>query len=426
MSNTKHAVLHRGVLKPAAAEINISAPIIIIGSGRSGTSLLNAVLGAHPGIMMLGEMNFMLPRVWDALWGCQGNSVYRGLSERFAADVARGCASAEVSDSHKRLGAELRALELERTASILRRAIDDWFCISSSSKRHWGFKEIWNSGDVDWAIYDRIFPEAVWVHTVRHPLRFAVSCAQLTGRALDRPYLLNLLRQWKKTVEKSRERVSSGRCFEIRYEDLCARPRGVLGPLFSRFDLPWDDGCAEALRRQYGPKSSSANDSCPEMRDAAEEIGLAGLMQEFGYADAPQLASTVPLRSNGVGQYDVGATASGCAPNRKLLRIGAARWRLLPPFGREARNAWEFALSSDCGIDFDLYADDVDQWTRSPVEMFEDGRPLGPAHALHEHIRVFGGGGYSHWGERLLFSTSDNSDPNVNGREYSICFRADR
>src|SRR5262249_4763936 len=33
---------------------------------------------------------------------------------------------------------------------------------------------------------------------------------------------------------------------------------------------------------------------------------------------------------------------------------------------------------------------------------------------------------YSHWGETLYFSTSDNSDPNANGRRYSLARDLDR
>jgi hypothetical protein len=51
---------------------------------------------------------------------------------------------------------------------------------------------------------------------------------------------------------------------------------------------------------------------------------------------------------------------------------------------------------------------------------------------LHDDIRALGGGRYSHWigsdqgtpdgvlESSLYFSASDNSDPNENGRRYSI------
>jgi hypothetical protein len=56
---------------------------------------------------------------------------------------------------------------------------------------------------------------------------------------------------------------------------------------------------------------------------------------------------------------------------------------------------------------------------RSSLVLFEDARLLGPAHAMHATIRADGGGCYSHWHDYLLFSTSDGSDPNRNGRCYS-------
>jgi hypothetical protein len=61
---------------------------------------------------------------------------------------------------------------------------------------------------------------------------------------------------------------------------------------------------------------------------------------------------------------------------------------------------------------------DVDE--RSRVRLLEDGRLLGPPSAEHDAIRQKGTGGFSHWGDQLWFSTSDNSDPNTNGRTYTI------
>lgn len=75
--------------------------------------------------------------------------------------------------------------------------------------------------------------------------------------------------------------------------------------------------------------------------------------------------------------------------------------------------AWQFSVVSD----------DSQTQKASHTKLFEDGRPLGPAHTAHAHIRSVGYGRYSHWQGRLYFSTSDNSDPRTNGRRYHAVLR---
>jgi predicted O-methyltransferase YrrM len=56
----------------------------------------------------------------------------------------------------------------------------------------------------------------------------------------------------------------------------------------------------------------------------------------------------------------------------------------------------------------------------SPLRLLENGLELGPAHTMHAAIREQGAGRFSHWGGELYFSSSDNSNPQLNGRRYSI------
>jgi hypothetical protein len=61
--------------------------------------------------------------------------------------------------------------------------------------------------------------------------------------------------------------------------------------------------------------------------------------------------------------------------------------------------------------------DEDDQ--KSPVVLYEDDKPLGPAHSHHHEIEQLGQGRYAHLkGQGILMSTSDNSDPRTNGRRY--------
>ena len=64
---------------------------------------------------------------------------------------------------------------------------------------------------------------------------------------------------------------------------------------------------------------------------------------------------------------------------------------------------------------------DKDTGNKSGLLLFEDGKPLGPARAMHKDIREKGGGRYSHWTrDGLYMSASDNSDPRKNGRKYEV------
>jgi hypothetical protein len=62
--------------------------------------------------------------------------------------------------------------------------------------------------------------------------------------------------------------------------------------------------------------------------------------------------------------------------------------------------------------------DQVDGEPRSPLLLYENGRLLGPAHSSIADVGRLGMGRYVHSNLGLVFSASDNTDPNVNGRHY--------
>ncbi len=69
---------------------------------------------------------------------------------------------------------------------------------------------------------------------------------------------------------------------------------------------------------------------------------------------------------------------------------------------------------------FTVRSDSNDSSTASQLTVEENGVAVGPPHTLHATIGTSGGGGFSHWGDGLYFSSSDNSDPRVNGRAYVV------
>lgn len=93
------------------------------------------------------------------------------------------------------------------------------------------------------------------------------------------------------------------------------------------------------------------------------------------------------------------------------------RERLLrPPFIHDSGFGWRVGLD-DLGP-----ADGLVDPISSAVYLFEDEKQLGPAHTLHRDIRLNGTGRFSHWEGVLYFSSSDNTDPNLNGRSYRAIF----
>ncbi|MBE0681203.1 MAG: hypothetical protein IH589_04755 [Anaerolineales bacterium] len=79
--------------------------------------------------------------------------------------------------------------------------------------------------------------------------------------------------------------------------------------------------------------------------------------------------------------------------------------------------------------DFNLYAVNLGtdkisdtEFIDFPARLYEDGVLLGPQHESQSLIDIYGGGGHILKGNFLYFSTSDNSDPRANGREYTLAW----
>ncbi len=95
---------------------------------------------------------------------------------------------------------------------------------------------------------------------------------------------------------------------------------------------------------------------------------------------------------------------------------GSDRWGPDHTFRHDGGMRWVADLPPELADD----TDGNDQPYRSPLRLLEDGTELGPGHALHATIQDAGDGRYSFWMGVVYFSTSDGSDPNTNGRVYSV------
>jgi hypothetical protein len=97
-----------------------------------------------------------------------------------------------------------------------------------------------------------------------------------------------------------------------------------------------------------------------------------------------------------------------------LLKREVLFARLQPPFHPVGAHGWSTLLPAPLACEADGDSDP----NRSRLWLLQDGLAVGPPHSQHNEITELGEGRYSHWGRWLNFSTSDNSDPNSNGRSY--------
>jgi hypothetical protein len=95
--------------------------------------------------------------------------------------------------------------------------------------------------------------------------------------------------------------------------------------------------------------------------------------------------------------------------------IAAQERQLTQPYTHVEGSMWMTSLEDLAGL-----GDKLEDLRRSGVLVFEGKRPLPHPHSIHKEIAQHGKGRFSHWGESLYFSTLDGSDPNTNGRTYSI------
>ena len=105
-----------------------------------------------------------------------------------------------------------------------------------------------------------------------------------------------------------------------------------------------------------------------------------------------------------------------CEIAEGLEKVPFQSTRLSGPFVNEGGFAWICAMPQ-----FAEFADCLADPYRSNLRLDEDGQAMSP-HSEHDCIRNNGGALFSHWNDCLIFSTTDNSDPNLNGREYSFKF----
>lgn len=272
----------------------LARPIILIGAGRSGSTLFMRLLNSHPQIRFFGETQFLLPRLWYGVWENPRWFNHLNFPTHFDSYPA------QLRSSHDTAAARSNSIDdvtlevqRERVAELLRQLFGDILQVGNNVDA-WGYKEIWNGNDAvachTWDTYNFVFPEATWVHLVRCPFDFLKSVARWNVKPLTKNFVLNELSHWTQMTAWNRKQSTRKAFIEIRYEDLVAHPKKTLLPVFSMAGIEWNDDCLTALSRSVmHSREASAFSSAPpltrkKMKSIVAQVeGLAQHLDELGY-----------------------------------------------------------------------------------------------------------------------------------------------
>ncbi|MBS0461165.1 MAG: sulfotransferase [Proteobacteria bacterium] len=206
-------------------------PVFVIGLPRSGTTLLERMLAAHPHIVGVGEQGFA-EAAWRRAVAACGQS-HAGLTQEAVASAANW--------HLRRLEQRVRNLGLQRDAARIVDKLPDNYLLAG-----------WLSV---------AFPTAAIIHVQRDPRDVALSCwlRQFGDNAHwihDLDHIAHRIELHRRIMRHWRAALGS-RVTEVRYEDLIAEPEVQLRRILAAMGVDWHPGVLDFA--QHGSYVATAS-----------------------------------------------------------------------------------------------------------------------------------------------------------------------
>lgn len=213
---------------PRAPEADVRRPIFIVGMPRSGTSLMEQMLAAHPGVHGGGEMPH-LPAVLRAMFGFEASPAHDGYPEivpALAADMLARAGRAYLDRAWRQAPRAGRVTD-KLTGNFL----------------HAGMLHV-------------MLPSSKIIHMQRDARDACFSCFANLFRLGDIPYSYDLgtlgrhCVRYRALMAHWHAVLPADRLMTVRYEDLVADPEAVLRRVLHFLGLPWHDRCLAFYRQR--------------------------------------------------------------------------------------------------------------------------------------------------------------------------------
>lgn len=231
--------------KAPHAPADAGAPIFIVGCERSGTTLLRAMLNAHPVLFIPRESHFIEKLI-----------EYRGACDpRQPLTPAQTRTCHELIVGHRRwkdwecdpdaLWEALSALEQPTLASVIATAYRQPAAAVGATR--WGDKTPSYVALVPEIA--ELFPDALFVHIIRDGRDVCVSFLKTQWLG---PWVTKIAERWLQRVSAGRraaQALPGERYLEVRYEDLVAEPGQALRRICAFVGITFEDEMLEYHRR---------------------------------------------------------------------------------------------------------------------------------------------------------------------------------
>jgi sulfotransferase family protein len=267
----------------------VTPPVIVLGVGRSGTTLLRVMLDRSSELAIPYE-SFFVPQLAHR----HGR---RPRLDEFLDDLGRlrtlydwGITPDDVKP---------RLHEGMPTSEAIAAIFETY--AERHGKPRWGDKTPLYMQQLP--LLERLFPDAIWIHLVRDGRDAGLSFLELpegfAGKTWAQPRTVpQFAARWRTEILAARRlgRRAGGRYLELRYEDLVAEPERELRGVCEHASVPWEAGMLDHTR-----VSDTAN--MPEHRNLAQPPtpGLRDWRNQMSREDAlafEQVAGDV-LRGSG-------------------------------------------------------------------------------------------------------------------------------
>ena len=293
------------LLKDAEMHEEINKPIFVVGSPRSGTSILAWCLGHHPNIFPVPESNWMGDFAANVAVAHQIGSARGDLSTLSAMDIrddeffaAFGRSINELVVGHR------RHLEINReNSNSPSKANPRWLEATSMTA---GPKARWVDGTPEYSLHicglRKLFPQARFVHMFRDV--GAVVCSMVNFHRTTGIQLVaneeDAYKYWLRTVNaclKAEEAYGPHVVYRLRYTALVEHPESALRSLLDFVGEPYSAKCLEPLSQRINssnvPPDFKSDDPASDPLIVEEARQLSAKIEE-----TPQSAGQSPAAAD--------------------------------------------------------------------------------------------------------------------------------